>query len=380
MNPALIIIKMKCFLSLFIAYVGVLGTISAQPYEYEAQVSEIIDQYRIPGISLSYWDEIGEWRQIAIGKQNMDSSASVNSETIFSAASLSKPITAYLTLLLVDQGKIDLNKPLAYYFEYPDLLAKPAYEQVTAKMVLTHHSGLPNWRYGSKLTFKHPPESKFSYSGEGFVWLQKVIEHIEGKPFQNVANTYVFEPLQMDRTSFVWDDRFEANFAYPHDEVMFSGRKYKPAKVNAAASLQTTAKDYAKFLNELIQPTYLSKKLRDEMLREQVIVDTFKKGEEKVMWGLGVALQETAKGVEFWHWGNNGRFRAFFVVSPTLKRGMVYFANSKNGLAMTNELTDIFIRTPQPGYRWNGFKGQGKWYRFKSIFKKKNTPAIESKK
>lgn len=346
---------------------------SAQGVNYENDVREIIEKFRVPGISLAYLNDNGAWESVAAGKANADSNQIVNVQTVFTAASLSKPVTAYLTLRLVQVGKIDLEKPLSEYFQYDDLVSKEGYKDVNAKMILTHTSGLPNWRQGDELNFKYAPGERFSYSGEGIVWLQNAIEAIEGTPFDQVARKLLFEPLDMKNSSFIWESRFESNFATPHDELMFPSGKWKPEKTNAAGSLQTNAVDYARFLQELIDPRLLSKDLRDQMLKQWITVKTYKGGKEQVIWGLGIGLQKTSYGLELWHWGNNGNIRSFFAVSPERQKGLVYFTNSKNGLAITEALTEIFLGTPQSGYKWNGFKGQGKLYRLKSTFKKKNT-------
>jgi CubicO group peptidase (beta-lactamase class C family) len=133
-------------------------------------------------------------------------------ETIFEAASLSKPVFAYLVLRLVDRGELDLDRPLAELLEYPRAAGDPRYRRITGRMVLSHGSGFPNWG-GERLTLAFDPGTAYGYSGEGFVYLQKVVEHITGRSLEQLARAEVFEPLGMRWSSYVWQKRFEGHAA-----------------------------------------------------------------------------------------------------------------------------------------------------------------------
>ncbi len=339
--------------------------------ECQAKIDHLIRKYRIPAMSLAYFDGEPKGKPILSWLPRNGMESSIDEQTVFSAASLSKPVTAYIVLLTVQEGKLDLDKPVAGFFQYEDLAESDYYQEVTARMLLTHSSGLPNWREG-ELSFIHLPGTKFSYSGEGFLLLQRILEFIWDKPFHSLALEQVFEPLGMSRSSFVWQEEFESNYTIPHDSRMFPADLWKPESANAAGSLHTTSKDYALFLAELLNPKLLSLELRDKMLTSQIEVKDFGAEKGSVSWGLGIGLQQTPSGKEIWHWGNNGNVRSYFAVSPSTQKGVVYFTNSQNGLAMTDQITDMFLGSSQPGYRWNGFKGQGKLYRFISFFRKKN--------
>jgi CubicO group peptidase (beta-lactamase class C family) len=129
---------------------------------------------------------------------------------IFEAASLSKPIFAAAVLTLVQQGKLDLDRPLASYLSGPyrheqnpfghgpsDVVTDPRLARVTARMVLSHTSGLPNWSRHQPLSFLANPGQKWSYSGEGYVYLQHVVETITGEDLQHFHHV----PAARDRAS-----------------------------------------------------------------------------------------------------------------------------------------------------------------------------------
>ena len=136
----------------------------------------------------------------------------LDTATIFEAASLSKPVFAYLVLRLADRGEFDLDRPLLEMLEYPRVAHDERSKRITARMVLSHGTGLPNWG-GERLTLQFDPGTAYGYSGEGFVFLQKAIERVTGRSLEALARREVFQPLGMTRSSFVWQERFAGNAA-----------------------------------------------------------------------------------------------------------------------------------------------------------------------
>ncbi len=327
----------------------------SQPFRNGDEIENLLKEADIPGMSLAYFEQNQITLSQYYGYRSVENQDLINEETIFSAASLSKPISAYIVLQLMEENKLDLDKPLHSYFEYPDLTHDKRYLEVTARMVLSHTSGLPNWRKG-ELGFSYAPGERFHYSGEGFVLLQKTVEKITGKSFEELAQERVFDPLKMNRSSYIWRDEFDDNFAIPHNEWLVTSKKQKRKETNIAYSLQTTANDYAKFLLAILNHKGLSAKTINLMLSSQVTVPTNDSTDEQVSWGLGVGLQNTKDGMEFWHYGDNNTFKGYFTVSLSDKKGLVYFANGSNGLSITPELVDLFIGTNQPGWKWSDYE------------------------
>lgn len=328
---------------------------SAFPQPREAAILEMMKEAHIPGLSLAYFEGDKLIVSRGYGYKSVESQEPVDEETVFAAASLSKPILAYIVMKLSAQQILDLDTPLHTYFKYKSLKHGKRYHQVTARMVLTHSSGLPNWRR-IRLKFRHAPGTQFSYSGEGFVWLQKTVEHLTQQSLSALAQEMVFTPLGMHRTSYVWNNNLAENYALPHTSQLEVRNKTKPQRPNAAHSLQTTAHDYARFLIALNQPDSSEASLVRLMLSPQIVAVKKGKTREGVNWGLGVGLHETTEGLEFWHWGDNGTFKAYCTASPSRQRGIVYFANSSRGLSITSALVALFMGSNQPGWEWNGYK------------------------
>ena len=154
-------------------FVLLLQPVFSQYQRLDQSVPALMKEGGVPGLSLAVIENGRVVYGNAFGVRSMDSNVPLNDKTVFAAASLSKPLFAFAVMMLVEEGKFDLDRPLNEYLEYKDLEHDPRYRRITARMVLSHTSGLPNWRNG-RLDFAQVPGERFVYSGEGFVYLQKV--------------------------------------------------------------------------------------------------------------------------------------------------------------------------------------------------------------
>lgn len=170
----------------------------------------------IPGLSVAMVQQGRVVWTGAFGTRNDPGRTPVDQETIFEAASLSKPVFAYLVLRLADRRAFDLDRPLAQLVEYPRLAHDPRAGRITARMVLAHATGLPNWG-GDTLTLGFDPGTAYGYSGEGFVYLQRAVERVTGRSLEQLARQEVFEPLGMTRSGYRWRPAFGDDAAYGTD-------------------------------------------------------------------------------------------------------------------------------------------------------------------
>jgi CubicO group peptidase (beta-lactamase class C family) len=294
---------------------------------------QLIGKHGIPGLSVAIVDNGQVTYLSGHGIRSNDTKQPLDNQTVFSAASLSKPVFAYAVMKLVELGDFELDKPLYQYLDYEDLAHDDRYKRITARMVLSHSSGLPNWRNG-ELTIQFDPGERYQYSGEGFVYLMKVIEYLQGKEINEIMKELVFQPLGMSNTSYTWEGRFETNFAPPHDFMGVPNPKRKRRSGNVAYSLQTTAEDFSNLLLAIMNAQGLNKQTVDEMLSEQINVS----GWDNLHWGLGWGIQQTRKGKAFWQWGDNGTYKAFTMTYPGSQKGIVFLTNSENGLRIIPEV------------------------------------------
>jgi CubicO group peptidase (beta-lactamase class C family) len=315
------------------------------------------------------------WKR-GFGLKNAATGEPVTPETVFQAASLSKPVFAYAVLRAYAKGLLDLDTPLSTYLPEPYIADDPRLHRITARHVLSHTPGFPNWRPKDQpLRIHFSAGERFAYSGEGYVYLQRVIEHLSGQPLDVWMRARLLDPLGVQRSSYVWIDAYETHAAHGHDEEGKPKELGKMREPNAAYSLYTTPSEFAHFVAVLLQPpdgpAYLSADQVTQMLTPQVPVNdagldaerpaSQVRTNERVSWGLGWGLQHTPGGEAFWHWGDNGDFQAFAMGSRRLKTGMVCMANSVGGRELWADLFGLAFGGEQPAVAWlSSLYGDGK--------------------
>ena len=280
---------------------------------------------------------------------------------------------------LVDAGEIDLDKPVYQYFpkplpeypEYKDLAGDSRYQRITARMCLSHATGFPNWRWledDHKLRIHFEPGSRFAYSGEGIVLLQRSVEAITGRPLEELMQEHVFRPLGMTRTSMVWQSRFEGDYANGYDSSGHSNGPERRKKADAAGSMQTTVRDYTRFVQAVLAGEGMRKETREEMLSPQIQIfsrtefpslNTSKTDTNraiKLSYGLGWGLYWSPYGKAFFKEGHDDLgWRNYAVAFDQPKSGIVIMTNSNNGEGIYKELLETIQRNTFTPIEWEGF-------------------------
>lgn len=336
-----------------------LGSLAGAARADDCLSSAALAAARVPGVVVVVLD--GPRMDVsACGLANQAQARPITADTVFQAASLSKPVVALVAANLAGQGELDLDRPLTAYLDAPyrhdqapmaaqpvfDTVDDPRLDRITARMVLSHRSGLPNWAFGEPLRFATEPGAGWKYSGEGFALLAAVLERVTGKPLQALAEERVFGPLGMRDSSFVWREDYDARVATAYDanmEPIDAARFHRPI---AAASLYTTPADYARFVRALLlaMPGTPPAQLRER----QIAVDVA----YALDWGLGVGLEEHASGDCLFHHGINDGFQSFFMACPERKRGVLWFSNSDNGLDLAPMLLETHLPGAHPVLGW----------------------------
>ena len=324
----------------------------------ETDIPDLLKQSDVPGMSIALIRDGRVVWSAGFGVSNVNTGKPVTATTIFEAASLSKPVFAYAVLRLVDEGKLNLDTPLNKYLgNNYDVVNDDRINLITARHVLSHTSGFPNWRNGDRSTplpINFRPGEKWSYSGEGMVYLSKVVEKITGMRFEAFMQKYALQPIGMTASSYIWRNRYDSLKAYRHDVMGALSGRIQPdngkedtlqEEGNAAASLQTTPTDYAKFIIAILNGKGLKKATREQMLTPQSRVN---QKYPPIAWGLGVGLETMPEGTYFWHWGDNGDAKAYVTAFLRDRSAVVYFADGANGLAFTKEILDDAIGGNHP--------------------------------
>jgi CubicO group peptidase (beta-lactamase class C family) len=347
--------------------------------ELEASVEQIMEKADVPGLSLAILNDSQIVYQKAFGYKNKSDGTRNDEQTLFSAASFSKPVFAYLVMLLAEEKVIDLDKPLYEYldkplYEYPaytDLKDDDRYQQITARMVLSHSTGIPNWRFltqDGKLSILFPPGSRHSYSGEGIALLQMIVEVVTGRDLEALAQEKIFQPLGMTRSSYIWQPEFEENYTFPHDEYgRPRGAKIQPTKADAAGSMVTTASDYARFLTGILNADEHRNATVNEMLQPQIAIDykrmfgpdawkmTDENQDIQLAWGLGWGRFDTSYGRAFFHTGHSLGWQNYTVTYIDKGIGIVMLSNSDNFESVAEEIAKKAIGDIYSPYDWLGY-------------------------
>jgi len=310
-------------------------------------IPSLIKEARIPGLQIALIrDGKVAWHE-NFGLKNATTGEPVTDETIFEAASFTKPFFAYYARKLVEQGVLSLDKPLVSYVsaEFMEkLLGHPLdekgfhrdwFEKITARRILSHSSGMPHGESGTPFPLYFEPGTKWKYSADGYFFLQRAIESLKSDKLENLIRKEVLDPLGMTRSCLVWRDDYEKTMANGHDFFGTPEAFRKRTESHAGASLYTTAEDYAKFVCAVLNGEGLRPETLKEMLTPEIDVDK----DKGLGWSLGFGTQADSRGLAIWQWGDYGIFRNYIMAYPAEKSGVVYLTNSFYGLGIAPEVT-----------------------------------------
>lgn len=333
------------------------------------EIVNIAHEVGSPGIQVAY-KKGNELELYANGIKKYGTADSVDLNTRFQAASLTKVIATYAFFRLMDKGIIELDKPLLHYYKYDRLINTPNADKITARLVLTHRTGLLNWQgdvpspawRATPLTLQFDPGQDYMYSGEGFYFLQETLEFITKKSFQQIVEEEVIIPLNLHHTNIVWNDSLTAYAAYGHYTMQQPRKLGKYTKTNAAYTLYTTAADYASFVQQaLLEGKGLKKSTHKFMLTK---ASEAKKAPHRspedqfVPCALGMRMQINEKGTAYWHTGSNPGFRCFFITYPKSKEILIAFMNTDTGFPAMKKLMQLFLDKNQTFWAYDWREGE----------------------
>jgi CubicO group peptidase (beta-lactamase class C family) len=322
-------------------------------------IQERMKHYNVPGLSIALLEN----GQI-IGTENyglleVESDRKVNENSIFSACSISKFLTGMLSMKLIEEGLLDLdddvNERLVSWKVPENDFTKN--KKVSLRNLLSHQSGIKDPKgsfseLNSKIWIpsmvellegetpyckvpievKCEPESEFHYSDAGFCIIQQLIEDVTEKPFHQVMNEQIFEPLGIENsqlnTKMLEVDR--ENFSCGHNKngELVDG-KYPIYPYPAASGLWTTSLDLAELVLELINALKGESKVGiSESLAKEMI--TSQRG--KSWTGLGVFLEGSEKELEITSLGWGVGFQCMMVAFLYLEKGAIIMTNAELGV------------------------------------------------
>ena len=348
------------------------------PAEIDATIVRLMRAAEVTGAGLAILNDGKIAYLKTYGVRDKDKNLPLTENSVMTGASFTKVVFAYMVMQLVQERILDLDKPvyrylpkpLPEYLGYEELASDSRYKQITARMLLSHTSGFANLRFlepDRKLKIHFEPGSRYAYSGEGIMLLQRVVETITKQPVAALMQTRVFQPLGLTRTSMVWEDRFESDFANGYDEYGRSLGHERRKDANAAGSMQTTPRDFAQFMVTMAQGSGLSKQIRDLMLSPQIQIsskhqfptlatDTTDANRSiRLSYGLGWGLYWTPFGKAFFKEGHDEGWRNYTVCFSDKKSGIVIMTNSSNGEGIFKEALETLLRNTFTPIEWEGY-------------------------
>lgn len=321
-----------------------------------------IDTLGIPALSIAIINDGKIVYNNSIGVSNTLTNLPVNQNSIFESASLSKPVFAFFVMKLSEKAIIDLDRPLFFYLPEEELEKDQRYKNVTARMVLNHSTGFPNWRWFDQLPANsdldrgdffmlNVPNTTFTYSGEAYQYLARVIAHLNFVNMYELNDLFqkeVAKPLGMEHAYFVWDDYLYDNKVFghidgkPRNRSWGAGLPYQNSKIfNSAGGLQTDANSYAHFLTSIINGKGLYAETYKEMLSPytEIPKESVNYKEDGITnWSLGFGIRPMQNDTIYRHGGSNSDFQSEFAISIKKKYGYVFFVNCDKGNEFNKKL------------------------------------------
>lgn len=354
-------------------------------HEVDRLVNELMTKAKVTGLALAILNDNRVVYTNAFGYKNKQKLELLDRSTVLYGASFSKAVFAFLTLNLVEEGVLNLDKPLFQYLDKPlpeyeefaDLTGDERWRLITARMCLSHTTGFQNLRFidarkgvfdsNGKLAIHFQPGIKYGYSGEGLKLLQLAIEKVTGKDLESLAVEKVFKPIGMNRSSYVWQASFEDNFAYPHSASEETQGKKRRKKAGGLGSLETTITDYSKFIEYVLQEKGLGKKMRQAMISPQIQINskyqfptisdetTTENQDIDLSYGLGWGLLRTKYGRAFFKEGHDDGWQNYNINFKDKGISIIIMTNSDNGESVFKELLEKIIGDTFTPWKWERY-------------------------
>lgn len=342
-------------------------------------VTHAMTAARVPGLAIAVINRGEVVYMAGFGYRNVEKLLPLTDTTVMYAASLTKAMFAHLVMQLVDDGTIALDTPIAEYLpkplpayeKYADLAGDPRWKRITPRMLLTHSSGLPNWRFftpDQKLHLQFDPGTHFGYSGEGINLLQFVIEEHTGKQVGNMMQTRVFDRFGMTRTGMVWRPAFASEYALGYDTATKVVGHNQRSSARAAGSADTDIADMARFVRGVLRSDGLSGASRRAMWSPQLRIrtkaefpspqfDTTSRDDAiQLSYALGWGTFVSPYGPAFFKEGHDDQsWRNYMVAFSEPKSAIIMLSTSANAEPMfPGLLAEILGDTYSPA-QWMGY-------------------------
>lgn len=312
------------------------------------EIVKAMDDIQIPGMSFAVIENNEVVFSNYYGYKKIGIQKKVNKRTVFEACSLSKQFLTFVALKLVDEGKLDLDKPLYQYLQCTELEYDARYKLITPRMILAHTSGLENWKKENdrnRLEIVSDPGTAYVYSGAGYNYLAGAIEKMLGTSEKKYFKEMVFKPLKLHRTfsAFSCWRLFPSNYATGYTVTGKKVKKWKFKKPIPSSGVNTIAADYAKLMIATFNKTQLSEEREKDILKPVVLLGN--ENGNSFYWGGGYGIQVSPTDTIVFQNGSNDGFKGWVHYSVVSKSGLVFFTNGDYGISIGKTLNDLTVHS-----------------------------------
>lgn len=354
--------------------------------QLDEKIKILIDKANVTGLAVTIFNNDKVAYQKAFGYSNNETKDTLDVNHIIYGASFSKAVYGYLIAALVHEDIIELDKELYKYLDVdlPDLYIEKEfrrlhdlkeddrYKQITTRMCLSHTTGFSNWRWltepDEKLRIHFDPGTNYSYSGEGMVLSQWIIEHVTGRTLEDLAIDKIFDPLKMRNSHYLWREDFKEHFCYGHNvNEKKLPKDIETEDANAAGSLSTTISDYSKFLVHILKLHSKDSEITKTMFNPNIRIKskaqfgplaketTDENDDIELSYGLGWGLLKSDYGIGAFKEGHGEGFQHYSIIFPEKNIGVLVMSNSDNAESIFKELLEVTIGDVYTPWKWENY-------------------------
>jgi CubicO group peptidase (beta-lactamase class C family) len=300
----------------------------------------LLQEFEVPGVSIALISGPRVQWSAGYGQTGLPGS-DVLPQTVFQVASLGKPVFAHLLDGIEAQREWELRDPLHLWS--PSGAYPSARGILTAEELLSHTSGLRYDATHDQVVLDSAGRGQWSYSGAGYVLLQRALEAAEGRSLEELSGSILFGPLGLQTMTYVAPEGEQRAVGHDRSGNPLTGLDWEEA--SAASSLYASAVDYARFL---IFAAGLDGSDPGAWTRLTQVRTTVDKA-LGLYWGLGWAVERDANGHRTgFHWGSNPGFKSFALLDPERQLGLVILTNGDYGLELVQRIVGILDPKPHP--------------------------------
>ncbi len=320
----------------------------------ESQVEYMMDRYDIPGVQLTIFESDQE-NTYSFGYKDLDEGMMIDDQSVFRAQSLSKTVTAVLILKLVEENYLNLDDQLRDLLSNDFLEEIPSiYHDVTIHQILKHEAYMPLGDFNRMYALdddmmsleealiydlnQNRPNGGFLYSNVGYNLLEYVINQVYEDGYEQLAKTYLFDPLEMTHTSFSYDDIDRDKLTYGYDQFKDKADHYQYPELGSGGLLSTSS-DFYKFLFGLVNGDIISLEHLELLLSYDEHQSLGSYGLAFDGYGYGVFVEQNGEHVTFSHGGQGSGFMAFYHVDLESQSGYVVMSNSQRTYPLISMLS-----------------------------------------